>query len=71
MKKAKESVQEKLNDYEQPTEREIQEYNEQLKPEINNMLHEHLPDNVTMKEAGILAEVIYEMIINPEKFLKP
>ncbi len=69
MQKAKEVIQEKLHGYEQPTEQEIQEYNEQLKPEINNMLHENLPDNITMKEAGILAEVIYEIILNPDWFL--
>lgn len=69
MQKAKESVQEKLNDFEQATERKIQEANEVLKPEINNMLHCNLPDNITMKEAGILAEVIYEMVLNPEWFL--
>ncbi len=71
MKEAKEAVQEKLREFEQPTEKEVKEFNEELKPEINNMLHCNLPDNVTIKEAGLLAEVIYEMIINPEYFLNP
>ncbi len=71
MQEAKKAVQEKLDEFEQPTEAEIQEFNESLKLEINNMLHCNLPDDITMKEAGILSGVIYEMILNPEYFLNP
>jgi hypothetical protein len=48
---------------------EKQEHMDRLKPEINNLLHQFLPDDITLKEVEILAMVINEMIWNPRRFL--
>lgn len=42
-----------------------------LKPAINNLLHVYLPNDITIKDADILAMVINEMIWNPQQFLNP
>lgn len=68
MQKAKERVQELLT--EDSSELQKGEHMEFLKPRINGMLHEFLPDDTTIKEAEILAMVIHEMICNPDEFLK-
>ena len=49
---------------------DYQNHMENLKPEINNLLHTFLPDNLTLKEVDILAMVINDMIWNPKKYLK-
>ncbi len=48
---------------------EKQQHMDRLKPEINNLLHQFLPDDITLKEVEILAMVINEMVWNPRKFL--
>jgi len=40
-----------------------------LKPDINNLLHMYLPNDITVGEVEILAMVINEMIWNPRRFL--
>lgn len=75
MTKAKELVQELQEVYEDENAENANEamekaLNEDLKPEINNLLFQYLPDNVTIQNAEILANVIYRMIRFPEEFLK-
>ena len=70
MKEATDLTQELLSDS-LPTEKEVQEHLNKLKPEINNLLHEYLPDNITLREAGVLGMVIWEILINPKRFLTP
>jgi hypothetical protein len=48
---------------------EKQKHMDKLKPEINNLLHQFLPNYITLKEVEILAMVITEMIWNPDRFL--
>ena len=43
---------------------------EYLKPEINNLLLQYLPEDITIKNAEILATVIYQIVRFPEDFLK-
>lgn len=45
------------------------EHMDRLKPAINNLLHEFLPEDITLKEADILAMVINEIVWNPRRFL--
>lgn len=47
-----------------------QSLDEDLKPDINNLLFQYLPDNITIRNAEILATVIYNIIRFPEDFLK-
>ena len=68
MKEAQNLTQELLND-DPPTDKETKEHFDNLKPEINNLLHTYLPDDITMKEAGILGMVILEILTNPKRFL--
>jgi len=70
MKTAKKRVQDILNDSE-PTEAEIQKSKENLKLEINNLLHCHLPGRITLDQTEALAMVIHEMIYNPDDFINP
>lgn len=75
MNKAKQLVREfqedlESEDIEAANEALEQALNEDLKPQINNLLFQYLPDNFTMKNAEILANVIYRMIRYPEDFLK-
>jgi len=42
-----------------------------LKPAINNLIHMYLPSNITMGQSEAIAFCIYDMIINPEKYLTP
>ena len=68
MEQAQNLTQELLKD-DPPTDKETKEHFDNLKPEINNLLHTYLPDNITMKEAGILGMVILEILTNPKRFL--
>jgi len=69
MQEAIRMVQELVNEKTEVTPEQKQEHMNRLKPEINNLLHQFLPDDITIKEVEILAMVINEMIWNPHKFL--
>ena len=54
---------------------ELSEFDEEmsfknLKPEINNMLHTYLADNITIKQCDSLAMVIFDMMTNTDEYLK-
>ena len=68
MKAAKELTQELIN---KPRAEKTIDHMEGLKPEINNMLHTYLPDDLTIREVDVLAMVINEMVWNPKSFLIP
>lgn len=73
MNKAREKVQELLN--EQTEDSELMEelrikHAEKLKPDINMLLHQYLPDHITIAQAEILGVVIENMIANPEFYLE-
>lgn len=76
MQKAKDLVREFQEDseneniFEDANEALERALNEDLKPEINNLLFQYLPNDITIKDAEILANVIYRMIRFPEDFLK-
>lgn len=75
MNNAKQLVQELQEIYEGENPDDVNEsfekaLNENLKPEINNLLFQYLPENIIIKNAEILANVIYRMIRFPEEFLK-
>ncbi len=42
---------------------------ENLKTEVNSLLMTRLPESTSIRDADILATVIYEMIVVPENFL--
>lgn len=72
MEKAKQLVREIQEVYE--GENDVNEafekaLDEDLKPAINNLLFQYLPDNVSIKNAEILANVIYRMVRFPKEFL--
>jgi hypothetical protein len=70
MQEAIKMAQEVAEKLEQPINEESHsQHMDRLKPEINNMLHTYLPDHLTVKQVEILANVINEMIWNPERFL--
>jgi hypothetical protein len=58
-----------INNKVEISEETIKEHMNKLKPEINNLLHQFLPDDITIKESEILALVINEIIWNPRRFL--
>ena len=75
MDNAKQVVQELQEIYEGENPDDVNEamekaLNEDLKPEINNLLFQYLPKNIKIKNAEILATVIYRLIRFPEEFLK-
>ena len=75
MDNAKQVVQELQEIYEGENPDDVNEsfekaLNENLKPEINNLLFQYLPKNIKIKNAEILATVIYRLIRFPEEFLK-
>lgn len=61
----KELVEERIT----PTEEQTQKHMDELKPAINNLLHQFLPDDITLKEADIIAMVINDIIWKPKDFL--
>jgi hypothetical protein len=69
MQEAIKVTQELVNERRDITIEEKQEHMNRLKPEINNLLHSFLPDDLTLKEIDILAMIINEMIWNPRRFL--
>jgi hypothetical protein len=76
MQKVKEMVrkfQEPIDDHE--TEERLRQEREKyiddnLKPEINALLHQYLPQHITVGQMETLATVINLMILQPEEFLK-
>ena len=75
MDNAKQVVQELQEIYEGENPDDVNEsfekaLNENLKPEINNLLFQYLPKNIKIQNAEILATVIYRLIRFPEEFLK-
>ena len=69
MQEAIRMTQELVNEKTEVTPEEKQQHMDRLKPEINNLLHEFLPDDITLKEVEVLAMVINEMVWNPRRFL--
>lgn len=70
MEKAKLRTKELVEDYDERKGYTHEETLNELKPEINNLLHTYLPDEITIKQAEILAMVMLEMIMNPKDFLE-
>ncbi|MFC4218998.1 hypothetical protein [Flagellimonas marina] len=70
MEKALERLKEIRSNYENRGEYSHEETLGELKPEINNMLHVYLPDDITIKEAEILSMLILEIIMNPHQFIR-
>lgn len=75
MNRAKQLVHELQEVYEDENPEDVNEaiqkaLDKNLKPDINNLLFQYLPDNIPMKDAEILATVIYRMVRFPEEFLK-
>ena len=69
MQEAIRMTQELVNEKTEVTPEEKQQHMDRLKPEINNLLHQFLPDDITLKEVEVLAMVINEMVWNPRRFL--
>lgn len=56
--------------YENPTTEEQRiKHMDNLKPEINSLLHQFLPPDLTLKEVETIALVFNEIIWNPKDFL--
>ena len=54
------------------SERQTDDYVEKmdiLKPTINSLLLKYLPEELTIKQADIIAMCIFELIVNPKDFL--
>ena len=69
MQKAIRIAQELVNNETEVTPEKTQQHMDRLKPEINNLLHQFLPDDIMLKEVEVLAMVINEMVWNPHSFL--
>ena len=69
MEKAKEFAKELIENFDKVDRQVREEMKEKLKPEINNLLHSHLPDDVTVKQVEILGMVIFDMIYNPYDYV--
>jgi len=70
MKRAKEKVQELLNDSKKGiSEQDYRKHMQELKPKINNLLMEYLPNEISIRDADILGMVMLEIITNPNDFL--
>jgi len=69
MQEAIRMTQELVNEKTDVTPEEKQQHMDRLKPEINNLLHQFLPDDITLKEVEVLAMVINEMVWNPRRFI--
>lgn len=70
MQEAEKMAKALMSEYQEETLIERQEHIGILKPEINNMLHTYLPDDLTLKEVEILAVLIHQIIVNPRRFLR-
>ncbi len=69
MQEAIRIAQELVNEKKEFTPEKTQQHMDRLKPEINNLLHQFLPDDIMLKEVEVLAMVINEMVWNPRNFL--
>lgn len=70
MEKLLESAKEIRAKLEHSNRREDIGYMDDLKPEINNLLHTYLPGSITIRETEIIACLINEIIWEPYKFIK-
>lgn len=68
MERAKQIVSEVIN--RTPSPELIEHKLNQLKPDINNLLWEHLPKHVTMEQAEALSFVVFEMCTDPDQFFE-
>lgn len=48
---------------------ENRDYVDGLKPKINELLFEYLPNTITIKEMDALSSLIYDMIVDPNYYL--
>lgn len=69
MKKARESIQELEQQYMREDAPTLDV--EDLKIEINNLLHMHLPSTVKLGQMEAISVTIYDIIKNPENYLNP
>lgn len=69
MQKAKELTQELIENQKNSIVHSVEENFSELKPEINNLLHVHLPGDITIDETEVLSMVIFNIITDPKKFL--
>jgi hypothetical protein len=67
MQEAKKLAQE-YQEMERPERTEL--HMDGLKPSINNLLLMYLPEDINIKEAETIAMVMYEMIWNPNGFVR-
>jgi len=51
------------------TEEQTTKHMDELKPAINNLLHQFLPDDITLKEVEIIAMTFNQIIWQPKEFL--
>lgn len=65
MEKAKQSVQENLN-----LEEDDSKKHENIKVEINNLCFMYLPKETTLEQTEAIAFTIYDMLTNPQTYLK-
>lgn len=70
MEKAKELIAELQADYE-VIENLTDQKREDLKIEVNTLLHTYLPSNITIGQMETLAVVIHHIIVNPTEYLTP
>ncbi len=70
MEKAIKLIEEMVNEEQVITPQEHEKHMANLKPEINNLLYQFLPDDITLKETELLAMVINDIVWNPRKYLK-
>lgn len=68
MEKAKQLIRDLQPQYEQITEQRPDDL-ENLKVEVNNILHMYLPSDITVGQMEALAETIHHIIINPKDYL--
>jgi hypothetical protein len=62
----KDEVRIKIKNIQDP---ENRDYVDGLKPKINELLFEYLPNTITIKEMDALASLIYDMIVAPNYYL--
>lgn len=68
MEKARQMIQELQPEYEKVEDTNEDKY-ENLKIEVNNILHVYLPSNITVGQMESLAETIYHIVRFPGNFL--
>lgn len=68
MEKARQLIRDLQPQYEQVTEPSSDDL-ENLKVEVNNLLHMYLPSDITVGQMEALAETIHNIIMNPKDYL--